>query len=168
MIKGSFESIKAALRQTKDGMVISFVIHPMEISPDLAAAPIGTRFMIGYAEIADDESMELPVKGDRSKAAKLAYAALSPEAQARVRSVRLCKDPEFQAWIAHHPVWGGKLNPSDVKPTLTEEGARGYILLAIGATSRSQIEKDEEARHGFMEIEAAYKEATGRTAERHE
>lgn len=46
-----FEAKLHAYRRTQDGAVVSFVIHPNDVTADLATAPLGTRFMIGFAEI---------------------------------------------------------------------------------------------------------------------
>lgn len=49
-----FEAKKHAYRQTQDGIVVSFVVHPNDISSALAVAPLGTRYMVAFAEIGDD------------------------------------------------------------------------------------------------------------------
>src|SRR5690349_7596013 len=47
---------KIAYRQSaKDGLVITFAIHPDDMPPALAAAPIGSRFAAALVEIGDDE-----------------------------------------------------------------------------------------------------------------
>lgn len=51
---GSFEAKKHAYRQTQDGIVVSFVIHPNDVDAAFATAALGTRYMIGFAEIGDD------------------------------------------------------------------------------------------------------------------
>lgn len=43
-----------AMRKSKDGIIISFVIHPADFSNDLALAPIGTRMLLAIAEIKDE------------------------------------------------------------------------------------------------------------------
>lgn len=49
------EAKKHAYRQTQDGVVVSFVLHPQEIPDGLAIAPLGTRYMLALVEIGDDE-----------------------------------------------------------------------------------------------------------------
>lgn len=44
-----------AFRKTKDGTVVSFVLHPQEVPDALATADIGARFMLALVEIGDDE-----------------------------------------------------------------------------------------------------------------
>lgn len=47
---------KIAYRQSaKDGLVITFAVHPDDMPTGLAAAPIGARFMAALVEIGDDE-----------------------------------------------------------------------------------------------------------------
>jgi hypothetical protein len=55
MTAAHFEVKKHAVRQTADGWVISFVVHPNDMAPDFAVAPLGTRYMLAVAEIGDDE-----------------------------------------------------------------------------------------------------------------
>lgn len=55
MTTGHFESQKHGFRQTSKGFVVSLLIHPNDISPSFVAAPTGTRFMIGYQEMDDNE-----------------------------------------------------------------------------------------------------------------
>jgi len=44
-----------AFRKTREGTVVSFVIHPQEIPEGLATADIGARIMLAMVEIGDDE-----------------------------------------------------------------------------------------------------------------
>lgn len=47
------EVIKCSYRQTKEGDVISFRIHPEDRNNDLANTPLGTRMLLAVAEIKD-------------------------------------------------------------------------------------------------------------------
>lgn len=51
----SFEGKLHAFRRTQDGVVISYVVHPNDVSAAMATAALGTRYMIGFAEIGDDD-----------------------------------------------------------------------------------------------------------------
>lgn len=44
-----------AFRKTKDGTVVSFVLHPTEMPDGLAIAEIGARFVLAMVEVGDDE-----------------------------------------------------------------------------------------------------------------
>ena len=50
------EAKKYAYRQTKDGMVLSFVLHPDDVPKEIATAPIGQRYMVACAQIDDHEN----------------------------------------------------------------------------------------------------------------
>ena len=52
------EAIKYALRQSRDGTVISFVVQPADLPPELTLAKIGTRVLLAVAEINDDETLK--------------------------------------------------------------------------------------------------------------
>lgn len=54
----SFEVRKIAWRQSKEGLVVSFVIHPDDVNADFAVAALGTRYMVALAKIGDDEQPE--------------------------------------------------------------------------------------------------------------
>jgi hypothetical protein len=56
------ECKKHAYRQTQDGVVISFVVHPNDITPELASAPLGTRYAAVLLELTDDEMVRTPPK----------------------------------------------------------------------------------------------------------
>lgn len=49
------EVVKYAYRQSKDGIVLSLVIHPQSVPDALAVAPLGTRYQLAMVEIGDDE-----------------------------------------------------------------------------------------------------------------
>lgn len=49
------EAIKYAYRQTKDGHVVSFVLHPNDINLDLTNAPIGQRFELVLRQLSETE-----------------------------------------------------------------------------------------------------------------
>lgn len=115
MSEGNFEAKKHAYRQTQDGIVISFVLHPSDVSPALAAAALGTRYMVAFAEIAGDETLTPARESSRSQPAvpKLAaeteagsqpaggtrpkqrFEDMRPSQQAALR----CNDPRFWAFL---------------------------------------------------------------------
>jgi hypothetical protein len=50
------EARKIAYRQTKEGVVISFVLHPDEVPDSVATAALGTRYVLALVELNDDET----------------------------------------------------------------------------------------------------------------
>ena|SRR6185503_3475236 len=51
----NFEAKLHGFRRTQDGVVVSYVVHPNDVSTELATAALGTRYMVAVAEIGDDE-----------------------------------------------------------------------------------------------------------------
>lgn len=90
----SFEAKKHAWRQTQDGIVVSFVLHPQEINPEFAVAALGTRYMVAVEEIGDDEKPKAPAVLIPAKA-KRKWDQLSCVEQACIR----CGEPHFQEWL---------------------------------------------------------------------
>ena len=68
------EAKKHALRQTQDGIVVAFVLHPNDVPPALQLAPLGTRYMLAFVEVGDDET---PVERKEAKQ-KVALPAQAP------------------------------------------------------------------------------------------
>lgn len=50
---GNFEAINYALRKSKDGVIVSFVVHPNDVDAALTALPIGARIVIGWEEVVE-------------------------------------------------------------------------------------------------------------------
>ena len=83
-----FEAVKTALRQTKDGIAVTIVVHPNDVPPDLMSDPIGSRYMIGMARLDEQEQIIEPesVKEGRK---------LSNQAG------MFCRDHTFQQWLVN-------------------------------------------------------------------
>jgi hypothetical protein len=91
-----FECKKYAYRQTKDGVVLSFVLHPDDIPPDMAVSAIGSRYMVACVQINDqEEPMQAKAKNEGER-------ALS-------RACLICKDADYQTWVRlNAEKWGIK------------------------------------------------------------
>ena len=173
MTQGHMEVKKHAVRQTQDGWVVSFVIHPNDMSPELATAPLGTRFMIGYAAIGDDEQpvqqtaavVKLPLPSPKSEAAKDRYRSMPEWEKAATRAVMLCKDEKFWGWIrVHHSGgWFGAL--AEVKSGDYEAVAALWLGTQLNIKSRRDIATDKRAYDNFIALEIAYRTYTGQMAE---
>jgi len=151
------EAKKHAFRQTQDGVIISFVLHPQEVPPELALAPLGTRVMLAVAEIGDDEQ-PLPAKGEErakrvekagsertndtknNRASELGrerYLLGDDGEKAVIRAALLAKNPRFQ----------------DYHGCLSERDAADLIRAQCGVRSRREIASNEQAYNCFRDIE---------------
>lgn len=79
-------------KSAKDGIVISFAIHPNDLHAGLASAPIGTRFAAALVEIGDDE---LSVKPPKEKPEKKSWHEMPRVQQAGL----LANDGLFAAFL---------------------------------------------------------------------
>src|SRR4051812_45100915 len=50
-----FEAVKYGYRQNKEGIVISFVVHPNDVPAALSISHIGSRYIAVLVQIGDDE-----------------------------------------------------------------------------------------------------------------
>lgn len=177
------EARKVSYRQTKDGLVVSFVIHPQEMPDALAVAPLGQRYMLALAAIGDDEK-PVPVEANRltiahhvalpdnassedvgrafagitrSEQGKAAYIAKNEMERAVTRAALLAKEPRFREWLTEEYGDGH---------TLDEPDAAEEIRAQCRISSRSEIGTDRRAYGAFIKyIETPYLIATGAIAE---
>lgn len=129
------EARKTSYRQTSQGVVISFLLHPNETPDGLSLAPLGTRFMLAIVELADDETPAKP----REKQPK-SFHDMSPSQQAGM----LCSDEAFQKFM---------METGGIKP----EKVADAIRLLCGVTSRSAIKPGTEAERRWMGIVSDYR-----------
>ena len=125
----SFKAIKKALRQTKEGISITLVIHPDDIPRDLLNDRIGQRYTVGMGKISDEEKI---IKGDDAREAK----------KMLVSCATLCRDSDFQRWIEANGYAG------DASEEAAAAAVRG--LLKVG--SRAQIKTNNAARQRYANL----------------
>ncbi len=172
------EARKVSYRQSKEGLVISFVVHPNEMPDSLATAPLGQRYMLALAMIGDDEQPASPTDGisatkERPAAAASPSAAPTPSGgasrykgsppmeQARIRAGMLPKDPAFQNWICE------QRDMADGMAWLPSERNATVLLRnrCCDGESRSRIATDEYCYQRFLALETDYRLAVGLIAE---
>ena len=133
-IAESFEAKKYAYRQTKDGMVLSFVLHPDDVPKEIATAPIGQRYMVACAQIDDHEN---PIRPRATTDAEKALA----------RANLICRDETYIQWVRMNfyqwHVVDEKLED--------EEYAAEVIRFICGIGSRSELKTNPEARERLNE-----------------
>jgi hypothetical protein len=137
-----FEAKKHAYRQTQDGIVISFVVHPNDLSAEVATAPLGTRYMVAFAQIGDDEQ---PTEQPKPERPKRSWGSMSPAEQAGV----LCMDRRFQDWLG----------------VAFADDAAEYVRNHCAVDSRADISKDPKSVAKWHDLVNRYRAATGQMAE---
>lgn len=109
-----FEGIKYAYRQTRDGIVVSFVVQPYDVPDALSTSRIGARYIIALVELDDNEQPKPKPAKEKSKPtatkspaqpqpippAGAKWRELPPAQQAGIR----INEPTFAAYLREeHP-----------------------------------------------------------------
>lgn len=130
------EAKKHAYRQTQDGVVVSFVLHPQEVPDGLAIAALGTRYMIALVEIGDDE---FPVEKPRvaqltapPEKERMTWQELQPSAQAAIR----CNEPVFWAFLRED--YSQQVNDADEAATAVRKLCDVNTRAAFNTNSRAR------------------------------
>lgn len=128
---------KHAYRQTQDGIVISFVMHPNDVSPELASAPLGTRYMAALVEMNDDNTPKAIIQKKHSLAQQAGI---------------LCTDARFAKFLEEqHPDMVKACTEQD--DTWTPEVV---VRVLCGVKSRAEFDKDDGAAHQWRALKGAY------------
>jgi len=128
-----FEGVKTALRQTKDGVAITIVIHPNDLPNDLLSDEIGSRYMVGMAKIGDDGNV---IEPESVREAKRDVASAGA----------LCRDTDFQQWLSNNGFSDG----------LTEDDAAHAVRGLLGVGSRSEIKTNPEAQRKWHVVRSLF------------
>ena len=134
METSQFEAKKVALKQTKDGIVLSLAIHPDELPEELIRDFVGSRYMVVMVRLGDDER---PINRDE-------YAGT----QMVKLSGMLCRDKDF--WEYLHD--GGQL--FEKNEIACVEWLQNYLNLA----SRSDLKINKLAQEELKTLYGEYKE----------
>jgi hypothetical protein len=140
---------KIAYRQSaKDGLVITFSVHPNDMPAALAAAPIGARFMAALVEINDDETPKeqpSPSRDSNSTAAGVKQYSL-PQ-----RVAMTCNEPAFCKFVTTEIA-----GFSERDTVMTPDEAAVYVRAHCLVTSRSEILPGTEAAKRWDELSGKY------------
>lgn len=132
-IGSEMECVKLGMRHTKDGHILSIVMHPNDTPEDILRDPVGQRYMAVFVRVNDhEEAVASPQVEDGLKAVKLAGT--------------LCSDADFQLWMA------SKGYATGVSEEAATEGMRAYL----GVTSRKELKTDADARAVLSRLRSAF------------
>jgi len=156
----SCEAKKHAYRQTQDGVVVSFVLHPQEVPDGLAISPLGTRYSLVVVEIGDDEQPrggdpgadrieKTPGPAASPDRARKSWDEMSPAQQAGV----LCADASFQKFLkeTYTHAWS---NAFSEEP---EYKASWLVRGFCSVTSRRELSTDPGARALWTDLVGHYR-----------
>jgi hypothetical protein len=132
MQTSQFEGKKVALKQTKDGHVLTIAIHPDEIPEEILRDFVGARYMVVMVRIGENEEpmVRQPINKHISVAGML------------------CRDPQFWEFLFEQ---GLLLETS-------EKDATEWLKSYLNIDSRSELKDNEEAQIALNKILREFKE----------
>jgi len=175
-----FEAKKHAYRQTQDGVVVSFVVHPNDVCADLAIAPLGTHYVVALAPYTEqgppsstglEHGASIPAVGGSNPPAdttpapkeRRPFHTLPRSQQAGIA----CDDPAFRAWVDKQPwkteaarlhadeVWDRERNPN--------KWFGVFVCDRCGVSSRRWLDAEPAAADRWDALYNEFLVATGQT-----
>jgi hypothetical protein len=169
-----FEAVKVSLRQNREGVMVSFVVHPDDIQPFLLTDPVGTRYQLVAVRLGDgvEIAQEGAAKalertpgrttgsgrgkgtpGEKSPGNPLEVAQQNVVASAGI----LCRDKRFQDWVGYRRlVAKSGSTPVTVWPQASEVEAVEWLLEQCGVKSRVALKTNEVARANFFGVRKSF------------
>jgi hypothetical protein len=148
------EAKKHALRQTQDGIVVAFVLHPNDVPAALQLAPLGTRYMLALVEIGEDET---PIE---RKEARTQTVQSNPKSQpapnptpARAPARNYA---QMAAIVGSKPAFWLFARERGNNAVKDAASAADYIRSVCGVTSRSEIEHESKAGNRWLILHSAF------------
>jgi hypothetical protein len=156
-------------RRTQDGVVVSFVLHPAEIPKALALDPLGTRYMLAFAQISDDEHPVSPAgpaapvseKGDCTTVAGAVKPAGEPKERRSWDELRpsqqagiLCSDVAFQQFASKQTGW-----------QCDEEDAAAWLRAELDISSRKELDLRPDLAPKLNQVREEFMRWAGRVPE---
>lgn len=146
------EARKWSYRQTKEGVVVAFLLHPNEVPNSLALADLGSRYMLALVEIGDDEQPKAAPAKETAPKSKT-WHELKASQQAGIR----CNEPAFQKFLNEGVRIGGdakSLPRAWSKPVSNVDEAAEAVRHLCAVNSRADLDKGAGSR--WSELEGQY------------
>lgn len=168
------EAKKHAYRQTQDGVVVSFVLHPHEVPDGLATASLGTRYMLALVEIGDNEEPKAsqqqgrptgstradyqpgPTTGKETEASASRTSQSWHEMKLSQQAGVLCNDPVFQKFL-HEGVRLDHGKRAWSRPVSNTDDAAEAVRYLCAVNSRADLDKGNVSGDRWREIVSLYR-----------
>ena len=134
METSQFEGKKVALKQTKEGHVLTLSIHPDEIPEEILRDFVGARYMVVMVRLGDDEK---PANREEYAGTQLVKLA-----------GMLCRDRNF---------WDYLYDDGQIIDKC-EDVCVAWLTSYLGVNSRSEIKTSTNAQYLLKDLNDRYKE----------
>ncbi len=128
-LSNTFECVKVAMTQDKNGHILRLSIHPHDTPEDIMRDPVGQRYKAVLVRVGDDEQpVPSPMMEEGQRAVMIAGT--------------LGANPEFQSYL----VLTGDIEEA------SEDFAAAFIRSFCGVASRADLKFNKEARQKLEEL----------------
>lgn len=117
-----FEAIKVALKQNKDGFVLTLCLHPDDAPEELLRDFVGSRYQVVMVRLNQEEQPLDRAEFEGAKSVRLAAA--------------MCRDPEFWAYLQDEAMVFDK----------SEREATDWMRDYLNIQSRAELKTNTTAR----------------------
>lgn len=124
----NFEGVKIAMRQDKNGYILTLSVHPDEVPESLLRDWVGSRYQVAMVHIGDDEMPIVP----KNKSDGERYVA---------KAGLLCKERNFQLFIADRNNVDELLHES-----FDADSCAIFLRKELGIDSRAELMDNKDAR----------------------
>lgn len=128
-ISTQFEAVKLSMRHTKDGHCLTLAINPHDTPHELLQDYLGQRYQVVMVRIGEEGQPVASAQKEEGRRAVNTAAAL-------------CKDPQFQSWLAY----------TGNAEEIGEEHAVKALREMLKVKSRSELMNNAEARKTLAAI----------------
>lgn len=128
----NFESVKIAMKQDKEGYVLTLRVHPDEVPDALFRDFVGARYQTVMVRLTADEK---PMNRDDVLSKDLI----------RLAGI-ICREEQFAEW----------LHKQGLITEMTEQEAINWLRAELDVISRSELKDNPKARNRFIQINSEY------------
>ena len=147
MFEGRLVGYSKQSRKDGDWIEVRFHIHPNDVTPALAAAPLKTAFMVAAVPAQKTEEPEKPGKRH--------WDEIPLPEQAGIR----CNDPLFQEWLRARYFPSSKLNED---PKVRLIWAEQTVRVNCGRVdSRAEFSPDNEPGRQWIVLDQEFRQSQG-------
>lgn len=127
-----FESVKIAMKQDKEGYVLTLRVHPDEVPDALFRDFVGARYQTVMVRLTEDDK---PMSRDEVLSRDLI----------RLAGI-VCRESSFADWLFIQ----------DLIPQPSEQNAVEWLRAELDIQSRSELKENAKARSRFIQINNEY------------
>jgi len=128
-----FEAIKTALKQSKDGYVLTLAVHPDDIPDDLMRDFVGSRYVVVMVRLGDDE---MPMVREDE---------FPGETAVKIAGM-ICRDKQFWDYL-HQKQWLEDKN---------EFACTEWLCEYLDIKSRKELKTNVDARNLFNRLRSSF------------